>query len=169
MKHQEFQEAAQYWNRKDAENVKMERSELLHMIETYIQENNTCALATGSGSFVRCTPLEYSYFEGAFWIFSEGGLKFKALENNTNVCLAIFDKFDGFGKLKGMQVSGIAELIEPFSEEYRKVAEHKNIPVEGLKKLAHRLYLIRVIPARIDFLNADFKKKGCAARQYLEF
>ena len=29
-------------------------------LEEYIRANNTCALATGAGSYVRCTPIEYS-------------------------------------------------------------------------------------------------------------
>jgi len=169
MNHKEYQEAAEYWNMKDVESVKMERSELLLISEDYIQANNTCAFATGSGSIVRCTPIEYFYRGGAFWMFSEGGQKFAALENNHNVCLAIYDKYDGFGKLKGMQVTGIAEIIEPFSEEYIKMAEYKKIPVDAMKKLPHQMNLIRIVPTRIDFLNSEFKKKGCASRQFIEF
>lgn len=169
MNHNEYQEAAEYWNMKDSESVKMERSELLRMSEDYIQSNNTCALATGCGSFVRCTPIEYSYRGGAFWMFSEGGLKFAALENNHNVCLAIYDKYDGFGKLKGMQVTGTAEIIEPFSEEYIMMADYKKISVDVLKKLPYPMNLIRIVPTRIDFLNSEFKKKGCASRQLIEF
>jgi hypothetical protein len=169
MNHREYQEAAEYWNIKDAESVKMERGELLRISEEYIQANNTCALATGSGSFVRCTPIEYSYVGGAFWMFSEGGQKFTALENNHNVCLAIYDKYEGFGKLKGMQVTGTAEIIEPFCKEYITMVEYKKIPLDGLKKLTHPLYLIRIVPNRIDFLNSEFKKNGCASRQFIEF
>ena len=36
------------------------------MIEDYIQRGNTCALATGAGDYVRCTPIEYSYHDGCF-------------------------------------------------------------------------------------------------------
>ena len=27
-----------------------------------------CVLATGIGDYVRCTPLEYSFHDGQFWI-----------------------------------------------------------------------------------------------------
>lgn len=169
MNHKEFQEASEYWKMKDAESEKMNRLELLCMIEDYILSNNTCVLATGSGSFVRCTPIEYSYRDGSFWIFSEGGQKFVALENNHNVCLAIYDKYEGFEKLKGMQITGTAEMIEPFSEVYIKMAEYKKIPVVALKNLPHQMNLIRIVPLRIDFLNSEFKKKGYASRQFIEF
>ncbi len=169
MKQEEYKAAADYWNVKDSGSIKMEHSELLAAVDAYIKANNTCALATGSGSFVRCTPIEYTYRDGAFWFFSEGGMKFVALEMNQNVCLAIFDRYEGFGKIKGMQVSGTAEIIELFSDEYIEMTKYKKISMEALKKLSHPLNLIRVIPSRIDFLNSDFKDKGCANRQFIEF
>lgn len=83
---------------------------------------------------MRCTPVEYSYHDGAFWIFSEGGEKFAALEKNKNVCLVIFDKYQGFGNLKGMQVTGKAVMPEYFSEEYVHAAELRKIPCSCLKE-----------------------------------
>jgi Predicted flavin-nucleotide-binding protein len=168
MNHEEYQQAAEYWNIKDAESVKMEHSELWSAMEEYIKANDTGALATGSGCLVRCTPIEYNFHDEAFWMFSEGGQKFAALETNQKVCFAIFDKYSGFGSLKGMQVSGTAEIVEPYSEEYVKAAEYKHIPIETLKKLPQTMHLIRVIPERIDFLNSDFKKKGYASRQFIQ-
>lgn len=100
MTHEDYERAANHWKIKDASDEKMDRDTLLKEIEQYIKSNNTCALATGSGEFVRVTPIEYTYHDGAFWMFSEGGEKFKALEKNKNVCIAIYDKYEGFGKRK---------------------------------------------------------------------
>lgn len=167
--HEEYIQAADYWKQKDAQAVKMDREALKKEVETYIQENNTCALATGAGEFVRCTPVEYSYHDGAFWIFSEGGEKFAALEKNKNVCLVIFDKYKGFGNLKGMQVTGKAAIPECFSEEYIRAAEFRKIPVAALKKLPHPMNLIKIIPKKIEFTNSEFKKAGVDIRQVLQF
>ena len=71
MTDQEYQAAIRYWEEKDASGVKLETSKLRAMVEEYIQSNNTCALATGTGDYVRCTPIEYSWHEGCFWMFSE--------------------------------------------------------------------------------------------------
>lgn len=169
MTHEEFREAAEYWSRRDRTSVKMNRAELAAAVENYILSNNTCALATGCGDFVRCTPVEYSYFDGAFWMFSEGGLKFAALEKNRNVCLAIFDRYEGFGKMHGMQVTGKAELVEPFSGEYLRMAAVKKLSPEFLKKMEHPMHLIKVAPERIDYLCSDFKKQNCFVRQTLVF
>ena len=167
MTNEEYQAAARYWEEKDAAGVKLERGKLQAMAEEYIQSHNTCALATGTGDYVRCTPIEYSWHDDCFWMFSEGGKKFIGLQKNPHVCLAIYDQYEGFGSLHGMQVMGTAELVEPFSEDYNAHAAHKKISLEALRKLASPMHLIRVRPTRIDCLFSDFKKLGCAPRQTL--
>jgi len=169
MTHEEYKEAIEYWQKKDAIGKKLSREALLAAMEEYIQSNNTCALATGSGTFVRCTPIEYSYHDSSFWMFSEGGLKFFALERNENVCLAIYDPYDGFGKLDGMQVTGMAEIVEPFCNEYLKAATFKKIPLQVLKKLPSPMHLIKMTPKHIDFLHSAFREQGFNARQALDF
>jgi hypothetical protein len=84
------------------------------------------------------------------------------------VCLAIFDPYSGFGELGGMQVSGKAELVEPWTPEYTEFLAYKKIPQEALKKLEHPMYLIKVRPVSIDFLNSAFKKQGFDSRQHLD-
>ena len=167
MTQREFQAAAEYWDIKDAESVKMERDQLAQAIEEYIRANNTCALATGSGSYVRCTPLEYSYHDGCFWIFTEGGKKFIGLEKNDNVCLAIYNTYKSPGGLHGMQIMGKAEIIEPFSQRYIEYAAYRKVSLDFLKKLDSPMHLICVKPEQIDYLCSNFKKQGCASRQTL--
>jgi hypothetical protein len=165
----DYKQAAGYWEDKDAAAKQMDRAALLAQTEKFILAHNTCALATGYGDFVRCTPIEYTYLDGCFWLLSEGGLKFSALERNKNVCLAVFDAYTGFGKLGGMQVTGTAQTVEPWSEEYLKLLEYKKIPAAALRGLPHTMYLIKITPSRIDFLNSDFKKQGFDSRQYIVF
>lgn len=163
----EYQAAIHYWEEKDAASVKLEPDKLRSMVEEYIQVNNTCALATGTGDYVRCTPIEYSWHDNYFWMFSEGGKKFIGLQENPHVCLAIYDRYEGFGKLHGMQVMGLAELVEPFSEAYNAHAAWKNISLEALGKLPSPMHLICIRPTRIECLFSDFKQLGCSPRQTL--
>ena len=167
MTHEEYEAAARYWDEKDADSVKLDPARLKQMAEAYILANNTCALATGTGAYVRCTPIEYSWHDGCFWMFSEGGKKFIGLADNPNVCLAIFDRYQSFGSLRGMQVTGRAELVEPFSEVYLAHAAYKKLSLEFLRRLKSPMHLIRVRPARIDCLFSDFKELGCGPRQTL--
>lgn len=164
---EQFKKASQYWNNK--EQIPVPEKELKKTVEEYISSNNTCALATGIGDYVRCTPIEYSYHDDKFWLFSEGGEKFIGLEKNDNVCLAIYDKYDGFGNLKSLQVMGKAQIIEPFSDIYNAHAEYKKIPLAALKKLEAPMNLICVTTIKIEALFSDFKKNGYTSRQTLHF
>lgn len=147
----------------------MDASVLRTKITEYITANNTCALATGADGFIRNTPIEYSYHDGCFWMFSEGGEKFVGLEKNPNVCIAIFDKYAGFGSLKGLQMMGVASIVEPFSAKYNAHAAVKKIPLAALQKLNPPMNLIKVQPVNADFLNSDFKKDGFDSRQQMVF
>ena len=80
---------------------------------------------------------------------------------------ALYDKYDGFGNLRSLQVTGIAAMVEPFSEEYNAHAAFKKIPLDALKKLPSPMNLICVTPTRIDALFSDFKKDGYSVRQVL--
>lgn len=163
----EYKKAATYWIEKDRKAAVMDRGELFDEIEQFICAHNTCALATGRGDFVRCTPIEYSYRDNKFWMLSEGGLKFRALEHNKNVCIAIFDEYTGFAELRGMQITGTAEIVEPCEPEYTDFLVYKNLSPENIKNLPTALNVIKVTPSRIDYLCSDFKKRGFDSRQYL--
>lgn len=162
----DYKKAQNYWKEKETASTQIDQTSLLTQMEEYITANNTCALATGADSFIRNTPIEYSYHDGYFWMFSEGGEKFIGLEKNQNVCIAIFDKYSGFGSLKGLQIMGTAEIVEPFSEEYNTHAFYKKIPLAALQKMNPPMNLIKVSPAEADFLNSDFKKDGFDSRQH---
>ena len=118
-------------------------------------------------TYVRCTLIEYSFHDSKFWMFSEGGEKFIGLEKNETVCLAIYDKSDGFGNLKSIQVMGKAELIEPLSDSYKAHAEYKKIPLAALEKLESPMNFICVTPVKMEVLFSDFKKEGYSSRQTL--
>lgn len=73
MTREEFKAAANYWEEKDANSVKMDEARLKEAAEEYILANKTCVLATGAGDYVRCTPLEYCYHDGCFWFSPRAG------------------------------------------------------------------------------------------------
>ena len=167
---EEYKSAANFWKEKVCKKMPIEQ--LKPIVEEYLGSSSVCALATGYGDYVRCTPLEYSYHDGKFWIFTEGGEKFIGLEKNKQVSLAVFDKNPSFGELKSVQVMGEAEIIEPMSAEYVAHAEHKKIPISALQKLAgegHPMHLICIMPVRMDVLFSAFKKQGYDSRQTIDF
>lgn len=154
---------AKVLNKPDKE---MNKKELKDEINKFIKINNTCALATGSGDFVRNTPIEYTYYKDNFYIISEGGLKFKGILQNPNVCISIFNSYTSMNELKGMQISGESEIIPCWSEEYIELIKVKELNIESLKSLPFNLNLIKVVPRVFEFLNTDFKENEMDSKQY---
>jgi|GEM_PF-427296 len=147
-------------------NHEMIRKELKNEINKFIEINNTCTLATGSGDFIRNTPIEYTYYRDEFYFISEGGFKFKGILQNPNVCISIFNSYTSMNELKGMQISGESEIIPCWSEEYIELIKVKELNVESLKSLPFNLNLIKVVPRVFEFLNTDFKENGMDSKQY---
>lgn len=164
----DYDKATSYWQIKDSNIEKVPNDLLISYIEGFIKNHKTCALAVASGDFVRCTPLEYNYVNGCFYILSEGGLKFKALKDNKNVCMSIFDEYRGFGQLHSLQITGLASMVEPMSPEYTHILEYKNISVETIKQLPSIMYIIKITPTIYEFLNSGLKIDGYSSRQVLK-
>ena len=97
-------------------------------------------------------------------MFSEGGRKFIGLEKNSHVCLAIYDKYDGFGNLRSLQVTGDGRA---FLGGVQRPCCLQEDPAGRSEKLPSPMNLICVTPTRIDALFSDFKKDGYSVRQVL--
>ena len=166
----DFEKASRYWTDRDAAAPAPDARVVRAAVEEFVAAHNTCALATADRSgFVRCTPIEYTFWRGAFWMLSEGGLKFRGLAENPNVCLAIYDAYAGFGELGGLQVQGKASVVEPFGDEYVALLEHKQLPVERLRALESPLHLIKVVPVSADLLSSQIKDAIGTSRAHLEW
>lgn len=165
MNRTDYERAARFWIDREPELKRMPPMALLKRIEEFLKSHNTCALATGSGSFVRCTPVEYDYFDKALWILSEGGLKFAGLKDNENVSAAVYEPYRGFDSLEGLQITGIAQVAEPGDKAYEAYALHKGMDMERLEGLAANLYLIVVRISRMDYACGRLLEKGYSMRQ----
>jgi len=164
----DYNKLSELWTEREKGYVHMDRDALQARIDSFIRDHNTGALATASEEFVRCTPIEYNFVNGYIYLFSEGGMKFKALKDNKKIGFYIFEPFEGFNKVKGLQITGRAEMIEPFCDEYLQVMEYKHIPLEAMKKLPNFLNLIKILPDSYDLLDSDLTKDGFGNRQHLD-
>ena len=160
-----YEKAAAFWTEKDKNAVKMPKNELHAAIEDFIKARNTCALAVADGDFIRCTPLTYKYRAGKFVIFSEGGLKFRALRKNKHAALAIYDEYKGPGSAKSLQVTGIAAVLGADDEGYAAQLTALGINAAHMQQL--RLTLILITPTALEYLDATLKEQGYSPRQTL--
>ena len=158
-----------FWIEQQKHAVHMDRAEALAHIEGFIKKHNTCALATAYGDYVRATPIEYTFMDGAFYLYSEGGSKFIGLEHNLNVSLAIFEYYGDVRDSHGLQVMGKAELYPPRCELFKKVLAFKGIPYDVMKAAKVDVCLIKITPEVYEMYDTDFVKKGYDVRQIVKF
>lgn len=158
-----------FWIEQQKTAKHMVRDDALAHIVGFIKSHNTCALATAAGDFVRCTPIEYAYMDGCFYLYSEGGAKFIGLEKNKNVSLSIFEYYGDKNDSHGLQVMGTAELFPPGCELFKKVLEFKGIPYDVMKAAKVDVCLIKITPKQYEMYDTDFVKAGFDVRQIINF
>ena len=174
-----YEAAARFWLEKDKDAVKMLPDELRKELDAFLKGEKVCTLAVADGNFVRCTPLTYTYREGRFYIFSEGGLKFRALAKNKNVALEVHAEYHGPGSAKSVQVTGEALVIGADDEDFiaREVigaddrdfvarADAAGMNGASLKKMG--LILIVVTARKLEYLNSELRKRGYCPRQCMD-
>ena len=101
-----------------------------------------------------------------FAVFSEGGLKFRALRENKHVALAVCDEYRGPGTAKGLQVTGTAAVFGTDDADYAVQLEALGINAAHMQKLG--LILILITPQEFDYLDGTLKDKGYSPRQHLD-
>ena len=157
-----------FWIEQQKTAVHMDRDEALKHIKNFIKNHNTCGFATGTGDYVRCTPIEYTYMNDEFWFVSEGGSKFIGLEKNKNVALAIFEYYGDVKDSHGLQVMGKAVLYDRESDELKNLLAFKGIPYDAVKAAAVEVAVVRVIPEVYEMYDTDFVKQGYDVRQIVK-
>ena len=158
-----------FWKEQQKTAKHMDRAEALEHIMNFIKKHNTLALATGTGDFVRCTPIEYTFMDDEFYLYSEGGDKFIGLEKNPNVSMAIFEYYGDRNDSHGLQIAGEATLYLPRSEMFKKVLAFKGIPYDVMKAAKVEVALIRITPKVYEMYDTDFVKAGYDVRQIVRF
>lgn len=157
-----------FWKEHMKTSVKMPREDVLAHVTKFIENHNTCGFATGYGDYIRCTPIEYTYWNGEFWFVSEGGNKFIGLEHNRNVSMAIFDYYGNQRDSHGLQVMGTVEFYSNTSDEFKGLLEFKGIPYDAMKAAAVEVAVFRVIPKSYEMYDTDFVTNGFDVRQMVE-
>lgn len=139
---------------------RLTKKELQMRIETFLNENCICTLATCADNVPRSTIVRYRSKGLTIYILTEGGGKIKNIRKNPNVSASICGEYSGFDSVTGLQIWGKAEIIKPeekekYLEAYRiinlkKRADLRNMDVENIRT---RMYIIRICIERARFLS----------------
>jgi hypothetical protein len=124
----------------------------------YLKKHKYCVLCTCSGDEPRATPVRYHADDDLkIMIYSENYFKkFKNLEENPNVSLALYNQRLPY---RGLQVWGKAEIIthrDPQHADYLPGRAKRNPKMQEACKI---LNLIIITPSRIVLLD-QLRRRG---------
>ncbi|MBC8589767.1 pyridoxamine 5'-phosphate oxidase family protein [Wansuia hejianensis] len=135
-------------------NKQMDIGELRNEVNDFLLEHKEGSLATSIGNIPRSSPVQYFVGKNMdIYILSAGGEKFKAIDENPNVCLLVNTDYINHRKIKGVQVFGKATTSlkdNSIFEEAKNQYEDNYI----LDKEKDNLKVIKVEPDEIVYLNS---------------
>lgn len=143
------------WEKRRINGKSMPKDDLKAEIDAFISKRSNCALATGYGTYIRNTPMRYSYKDGKLFFITEGGNKFRGLSANAHVCIAIYDSDNTASETAGVTIEGTAITT---------VMEKEHVSLKEPQR-----FMIVVTPTVIDYLNYSLPKRGYYQLQRLSF
>jgi general stress protein 26 len=151
--------------------AQLPRAELEKRIEHFLGTHWMGVLCTIGKNGPIGSPVEY-YAEGrAVYILPQpNSPKVKAMQNDPRLCFAIFGENSGWASVRGTQLFGNAEFIEPGTPEHdhaMTIYRWQGSSVQLGKPLDNppQVPLIKVEPERIVYTEQWLRKEGFGPRQ----
>lgn len=142
------------------EKKKLTQDELKKKIVEFLADNKICTLATCLNNIPRSTPLRYRSKDLTIYILTEGGMKVKNIRENPSVSVSLYGDYSGFQSVKGLQIWGKAEIIDPKEgDKYRKakkiinVEEREDLKKLGIKDVRPDMKIIKIETERARYLS----------------
>ncbi|MGW8272576.1 MAG: pyridoxamine 5'-phosphate oxidase family protein [Thermodesulfovibrionales bacterium] len=147
----------------------LRRDELERSIIGFLMSHSTCVLATCGESGPRASTVEYFPQGLTLFILTEGGRKIANIRQNPEISLAVSSPFAGWDSVRGIQLSGTAEIGEKGSEIFRDGEEafRKRRGLRGAR-IPDTMLVIRITPRVIEYLDMELCRRGGAPRQVFQ-
>jgi len=146
---------------------KLVKQELEHLIVDLLREESLCVIATCSGNVPRASTVEYFPIATTIYILTEGGVKIENIIHNPNVSIAIHASFAGWQSVRGVQITGIAEIGRRGSNAYEEGLDAFNKRRGRISTVPAIMSIIKVKPSKIEYLDAALRNKGFKVRHTL--
>ncbi len=145
---------------------KMSPLELREHIISFLKEHKSGTLASVLDGRPRCSPIQYFVGEEMnIYIISAGGDKFKAIEQNSEVCVLVNTEYIDFRKIKGIQMFGKATTSLTNRTIFDEAIRYAPEPYM-LEMNRDSLKIIKVVPYEIIYL--DSIQSGDRTKQVLK-
>lgn len=143
------------------------KAELEHLIIDLLKEQSLCVIATCSGNMPRASTVEYFPIATTIYILTEGGVKIENIFHIPNVSIAVHAPFAGWQTVRGVQITGIAEIGRKGSSVYEEGIDAFNKRRGRIGTVPDIMKVIKVKPSKIEYLDAALGNKGYKVRQTL--
>jgi len=127
-------------------------------------------VATGNNNMPRASAVEFFPIGTTIYILTEGGRKIENIAMNKNVSAAIHTQFTGWDSIKGVQITGTAEIgksgsriFEEGEEAYKKRRRLKSVYIPSC------MSIIKVTPQKIEYLDTTLKASRLGIRHVLTY
>lgn len=144
--------------------------ELEGLVSGFLRTQGMCVLATCSNGTPRASAVEFFPAGTILYILTEGGQKVANLFANPTVSVAVHTQFIGWDRIKGVQITGMAEVAKAGSrvfdegaEAYRKRRGFKGVSIPDF------MCIIKIVPEKIEYLDTTLKARGLGVRHLLEY
>jgi general stress protein 26 len=145
------------------------REDLEHLILDLLEGESVCVIATCHENIPRASTVEFFPLGTKLYILTEGGKKVENISENPRVCIAIHAPFSGWNSVRGVQITGTAEIAGKGSREFQEGLEaYCNRRGLGHCTLPASMTVIKVTPIRIEYVDTSLEKRGYNVRQILE-
>jgi hypothetical protein len=128
----------------------------------------TCVIATCHRDIPRASTVEFFPLGTTLYILTEGGTKVRNVLRNPHVSIAVHVPFTGWENVRGVQITGIAELGRKgspiFKEGLEAYRKRKELEMAELPDFMH---VIKVIPRSIEYIDVSLGERGFNMRQRL--
>ena len=146
------------------------REDVEKLIIRLLETCPLCVVATCSDNIPRASTVEFFPMGTTLYILTEGGRKIENIKRNPHVSIAIHADFTGWSDVKGVQITGTAEIGGKGSSIFNEgiVAYNRRRGSQGTAgSLPDFMNVIRVTPSRLEYLDAMLAEKGYKVRYTL--
>jgi len=141
--------------------------ELEHLIDLLLKEQSLCVIATCSDNIPRASTVEYFPMAKTIYILTEGGVKIENIDHNPNVSIAIHATFSGWQTVRGIQITGLAEIGRRGSRVYEEGLDAFSARKGQISIVPDIISVIKVKPNKIEYIDTSLGNKGFKVRHTL--
>jgi len=144
------------------------QKELEDLITEFMKARATCVMATCSDSMPRASTVEFFPSGLTIYILTEGGRKVENIKKNPQVSIAISDAFTNWESLRGLQITGAAEIGTKGSEIFQEgLTAYRKRRGKQDAALPDFMNVVKIMPIQMEYIDTRLAKRGYPIRNIL--